>query len=347
MQPAALDAMIERARHYLHSRCSSDGLWRDFKTLAGDAVDWPSGYILDALCQVGADQRFLQKCAIALVSRQHADGGWGYHYGVPTDADSTATVLLFLNRLEIFPDIAERAAQCLLRFQNEAGGFATYQHDVEIRRYLRVGLQVDFRGWCQPCCEVTARAGRALLANPRYESVIAGAWTFLRSRQTVDGFWEPYWWSSAFFTTAEAAALAATLGDEEAVGGAVDWIVEQNDRYVATSTEYSAFVAALSLQILLLQDGEGKEHSGIVDLLTERIAAQQNADGGWRGTADLRIPPPHVTVPGDYGPWHVSGLGTGVTTRDHRGLFTTATALSALASVRDARYGHSRVRPWV
>jgi hypothetical protein len=338
MKSDGVFAMIARARQYLHARRSPDGLWHEFNTLAGEAVDWPSGYILDVLCRAGTDLDLLAECAILLISRQHSDGGWGYHSDVPTDADSTAAVLLFLNRLKLFPEIAHRAAQCLLRFQAEIGGFGTYQNDIDIRRYLRVGPRVDFRGWCKPSCEVTTRAGRALLsAGPQYKQAASKAWKFVKSRQIPVGRWEPYWWTTEFVTTSEAAALASALGERDALAGLAHRVAEQMHYYQTTSTEPTTFVSSLCLQILLLARRNSCDHACPIEYCTGVIAAQQGPAGGWRGTATLKIPPPHITSPGEYQPWQVSGPGTGVTTRDQHGLFTTATALSALVSLRQAQ----------
>ena len=64
----------------------TDGLWRDFLTPAGEASEWPSGFIGATLELAGGDEAALHRCADARVGLQNDDGGWGYNEAVPTDA---------------------------------------------------------------------------------------------------------------------------------------------------------------------------------------------------------------------------------------------------------------------
>ena len=81
---------------FLLAQQGRDGLWRDFETLAGEASDWPTGFVGTQLLDAGVRGAPIDRAAEALLARQHRDGGWGYHHDVPSDADSTAWVLMFL-----------------------------------------------------------------------------------------------------------------------------------------------------------------------------------------------------------------------------------------------------------
>jgi squalene cyclase len=99
---------------FLLERQGEDGLWRDFKTVAGESADWVTGYIGRSLQRAGAPRSALARAAGALLERQRPDGGWGYHEGVPTDADSTAYVSIFLATGGWMPpEAAARALACL------------------------------------------------------------------------------------------------------------------------------------------------------------------------------------------------------------------------------------------
>src|SRR3954463_1702835 len=87
---------LERGRRFLLARQGDDGLWRDFRTPAGEASEWPTGFIATALYLARAEMTPLERAAEALIACQNDDGGWGYNETVPTDADSTACVLRFL-----------------------------------------------------------------------------------------------------------------------------------------------------------------------------------------------------------------------------------------------------------
>src|SRR5258707_14135068 len=92
----AASLALERGVRFLLARQGPDGLWRDFLTPAGEASEWPTGFIGAALHLAGADAGALRRAAEALVARQNDDGGWGYNEDVPTDADSAACLLRFL-----------------------------------------------------------------------------------------------------------------------------------------------------------------------------------------------------------------------------------------------------------
>src|SRR5581483_4398663 len=87
---------LERGTRFLLAKQGPDGLWRDFRTPAGEASEWPTGFAGTALHLAGAGAGALERAAGKLVATQNEDGGWGYHEDVPSDADSTACVLLFL-----------------------------------------------------------------------------------------------------------------------------------------------------------------------------------------------------------------------------------------------------------
>lgn len=200
---------------FLCSHQGRDGLWHDFNTLAGEASDWPSGFIGMQLLDAGVAGQATDLAADALLARQHRDGGWGYHRNVPTDADSTACVLMFLAAAGREPQALELAGRCLRRHQDpRGGGIATYADPEPIRRYMRVGRNVDLRGWCAQHLEVTATAGRAFATVPRdrFRAEAELAWGFVESRQHADGGWHSYWWTGRPYPTLQAVALGFSLG---------------------------------------------------------------------------------------------------------------------------------------
>ena len=56
-----------------------DGLWRDFLTPAGEASEWPTGFIGTALHLARAEASGLERAAETLIANQNVDGGWGYN----------------------------------------------------------------------------------------------------------------------------------------------------------------------------------------------------------------------------------------------------------------------------
>jgi hypothetical protein len=302
-------SLTERGVRFLLARQGSDGLWRDFLTPAGEASEWPTGFIATALHLAGADAGPLRRAADALVARQNDDGGWGYNEDVPTDADSTACVLLFLALTGHRGSTCRRAASCLASHQRqEDGGIATYRDPGAIRRFMGVGRWMRFHGWCRPHTEVTATAGRALGGGPE----AAAAWRYVRSQQRSDGSWSSYWWTSPHYATLQAVELALAQGDRDAAGRAAEWVLRSQG-------DHGAFATALSLSILRRGGTSGEP----VERVLARLAALQEDDGGWPSEPVMRIP-----FPGDVDP---DRRRRGLVVRDQHRTFTSAACVAALA----------------
>src|SRR3954452_17882641 len=108
---------VERGARFLLANQGPDGLWRDFDTPAGEATLWPTAFIGSALQTAATGRDALERAARGLAATQNDDGGWGYNEAVPSDADSTAWVLLLLARMGGHEPACHRAVSCLLRHQ--------------------------------------------------------------------------------------------------------------------------------------------------------------------------------------------------------------------------------------
>jgi squalene cyclase len=327
---AAAALALERGVRFLLATQGPDGLWRDFVTPAGEASEWPTGFIATALHLAGAGASALERAAGTLVASQNVDGGWGYNEDVPSDADSTACVLLFLALMGHRGSTCERAASCLVRHQRtENGGISTYAEPGPIRQFMGVGRWMRFGGWCSAHTEVTATAGRALAAcapdDRRRE--IEAAWRYARARQCADGSWSPYWWTSPHYATVQAVELALSVGDHDSVNRAAEWAMRSqadDGAWSAPGAATSAFATALSLSILLHAGASGPP----VERAISSLVALQDDDGGWPSHPIMRIP-----LPGDRDPdgWRLVRLGGGIVVRDQHRTFTSAACAAALA----------------
>jgi squalene cyclase len=321
---------LERGTRFLLSKQGHDGLWRDFLTPAGEASEWPTAFIATALHVAGAEARALERAAGTLAADQNDDGGWGYNENVPSDADSTACVLLFLALMGHRGSVCRRAASCLVRHQRtDNGGVATYSEPGPIRRFMGVGRWIRFDGWCRPHTEVTATAGRALaaVAQNNCSPEADAAWRYARSRQSADGSWSSYWWTSPHYTTLQAVELALVLGDRDPVSRAADWAIRSqadDGAWSAPGAATSAFATALSLSVLL----HARTGRQAVERAVSRLAALQEDDGGWPSHPIMRIP-----LPGDVDPdrRRLVRLGRGIVVRDQHRTFTSAACVAALA----------------
>jgi squalene cyclase len=335
----ATSLALERGTRFLLAKQGRDGLWRDFLTPAGEASEWPTGFIAAALHLAGAETSALERAANTLAANQNVDGGWGYNENVPTDADSTACVLLFLAVMGQGGDACRRTATCLVRHQRrEDGGVATYSEPGPIRRFMGVGRWIRFGGWCSPHTEVTAMAGRALVAVAPNDGGpdAAAAWRYVRSQQQGDGSWSSYWWTSPHYTTWQAVQLGLLLGDHDPVGRAAEWTMRSqadDGAWSAPGAATSAFTTALSLLVVLGTRGSGRR----VERAIARLAALQDNDGSWPSHPIMRIP-----LPGDMDPdgrrrLRFGWLDGGIVVRDQHRTFTTAACVAALARARETR----------
>jgi squalene cyclase len=213
------------------------------------------------------------------------------------------------------------------------GGFRTYASPVSVGHYMGLDGSVSFEGWQTSQLCVTGVATRALIDAGTSEGV-AGALNFIKGSQMEEGYWNPYWWNDALYSTFNCMwALKAVDGGDEALGKACDWIAETqladggwND---GTTDEGVAFSTALALKGLML--GSRSMDSDRVRRGVEWLLKHQLEDGNWSPYYLLRIPYPAMKAPWRYHAWVRDGKAIGAVIKDHNSLFTTATTYSALA----------------
>ncbi|WP_030775941.1 prenyltransferase/squalene oxidase repeat-containing protein [Streptomyces sp. NRRL S-920] len=336
----AVDAALARALAHLASRSGGDGLWRDFRTLAGASSDWVSGYVCDALSEVRAAEPLAGRAARRLVARQRGNGGWGYNRRVPTDADSTAWVLVALSSAAPWrPSAVLRGTRFLARHQDAGGGLRTYDRDDGIHRFIAAPPEA-VPGWAQPHICVTA-AGLLALASHRYpdQDALARAASYVRETRNDDGCWSGYWWTGIAYPTAMAlrALVAARAAPPALLRGVGDALRDRAGRGRAWADDPgigpSAFATALALRSLMLC-GRGERDEAVHDAVGHLLDTQR-PDGAWAGEPILRIPRPGDLEPGPEALWRTDAPGTGVVVSDVNQVFGTATAIAALARYQE------------
>jgi hypothetical protein len=128
------------------------------------------------------------------------------------------------------------------------------------------------------------------------------------------GHWSSYWWRSDLYATEASLRALAWAGRSDACSASRDWLL-------AGPTPETAFERALHLRALSHLPEVPLEalRRGLSDLLAEQLP-----DGTFHPGAWLR-----VTDPACSAPWAASSGGGRLYLDD--GLFTTATAVAALA----------------
>ena len=329
----ALDSGVDAAVCFL-VRSRRGRWWRDFH-VAGLSDEWVSGYVGSTLVPL-ANVAAFSACVTtwhALMRRRRWSGGWGYNRWIPADADSTANVLRFAELLGTSRSIRmRRAYRFLSRHVSAAGGVSTYVSKATLRRVTQMRAE-DFGGWCSEHTCVTSLV--ATLKGFRGQKATL---SYLRRNQREDGGWDGYWWYDREYPTAFAVdALLRAEGPSSApVTRARHWAAARlgPDGFVRTDLEPegSPFATALCVRVLL--GGLPRpDVSATVSRAVEWLLWQQRADGSWRGSAWLRVPPPGLADPEDFDRWEINGRGPssiGKIGRDQTAIFTTATVISAL-----------------
>jgi prenyltransferase beta subunit len=291
---------------FLLSQQRPDGHWSDWQLPPGPSDQWTTAYIGARLA--ATPEPFLSGTAEArraaatwLIEHQLPDGGWGYCDSVGADADSTAWSLLFLSA-ELM-QVDRSSCDFLVGFQRPNGGFSTY------------GAESGRGSWCNSHVDVTAVAARALFHRPVQEfgAIVEQTLNYLDREQRSDGMWDSFWWDSPLYSSA---AVLAVMRDADR---AID--TERIAAALEHTTAGNSFEQALLLECLV-QCGSAGEASAAA--AQETILRAQLCDGSWPSVPILRLTDWRVTDP-------AGRRDTGTLFADQNRLFTTATAIAALA----------------
>ncbi len=305
------DEMIRRAADALLQARTQAGWWLDYSGFSeGISDEWVTAYVANACCETGIPQ--LQAAAIrawSLLSGRSRDG-WGWNFVQPADADSTAWALRLAHALGRLHDPrAQQGLGFLKRHIGADGSAATYLEDSHATDFPDLAINPAWHH--AHLCVTAALAGLAPVAEmPR---------AYLQKNQAEDGAWRGYWWADDAYATATAALALSASADPAAaksVMRAAHYAHKRLEHDQALSE--NPFVLALLLRTALLLDGADAR------LLQQRcsiLAASCHPNGMWPGSATLRIP---------------SGKGASKDAMDQNGIFTTATVLVTLTSLRKA-----------
>ncbi|MEO1188998.1 MAG: hypothetical protein AAFW60_07990, partial [Pseudomonadota bacterium] len=68
--------VLDNAARFLVDGQSTDGLWRDFRTLAGAGSEWVTGFVCQQVAGCGRLDEEVAKALHTLSYRQKPTGGW-------------------------------------------------------------------------------------------------------------------------------------------------------------------------------------------------------------------------------------------------------------------------------
>lgn len=291
-----------------------DGRWTDFNWRVGNSDAWVTAYVLARLAEIPLNcmsynlRQQLEESLDWLMQARTTGGAWGYNSQVEDDADSTAWAILAL-RGHGRP-IPSPAIEFLERCRKTDGGIASYPDESRFSKPWRLSSP-----------EATAVAISALGV------LDAGVTRFLTEKwlQTDRPRSRPApasRFSSRFYT------CAAVLDWDT---GLAPWsVLNKFCELMSYYNTENAFEQALLLRCL----AQLRVHKAWSSAASLR--RMQQPDGGWLASAVLR--PPSVKETESAGPLYL----------DHKRVFTTVTAISAL-SIGEAQpglyFGSDRPQP--
>lgn len=321
--PKKIKETIEVGIHYLESNQLSDGSWNDIFNDAGISDVWVTSYVTYAMenvmpsTQINIARNFTEKSKVP-------NGLWGYNKTWIDDADSSSFALLSLNVSENIEDHITK----WLTFQNEDGGFSTYNDKDILLSSLNSPHIQNVEGWLQSHFCVSAVAYLVFA-----ELKISSKNEFTRLRSYVLKTLKSsesnlsYWWSNDIYAIYYLILGADKLNDTEIL----DLSEKRLEHLIGRDFEFNYFDKGLLLSSLCLTDRYFKKHSDKAKKVADQILSNQLADGSWEESYVLKMPHPSIlNASSDYIECKKGDRGTNIITKDYNRIFTTASCLKAL-----------------
>ncbi|HEY0394489.1 MAG TPA: prenyltransferase/squalene oxidase repeat-containing protein [Candidatus Elarobacter sp.] len=319
----ARDALRAAARYVIEAQ-QPDGAWLDFELDRTPSDAWVTGYAGLGLLAARAALPGAMPSADAALRGARAwllracegRGGWGFNAHAPVDADSTALATTFLASTGGAP---AAAYDTLRRHRHDDGGYSCYE------RFS------DVSTWAVSHGDVSATALRALLTEPaRDTESIERCARYLAEQQLGDGSWPSFWYTTRAYSVAfvldalHALGARHRLDAREALreNGAALLALHRLEAAVRFACDDvprdDAFALALALETVA-RFGDAADAAALLD----DLLALQRIDGRFTAAVPFMRPDP----------WNYEDGDPQASVLDPFGLFTTATALRALAAV--------------
>ena len=304
MEPVRMKGRLRRAclltLTALHRAQGAAGSWQDFD-LPGVGVSdhWVTAHVAARLNAIGAT--FDSKTHIARAAQFLArawNEGLGYNVRSPVDADSTAHWLLLFALVR--PELAERNAKCLLRFQRDDGSFGTFRDATETS------------SWTLGHPEVTAVAIQALAPwMDRTENRVAieraFAWAAAHGWATMRA---SFWWNLRWAGRVNWIIASRSAGRDPPP----ELLEAPSERLTSSSLDTGYF---LHWALLTGRMSEAR-------LAANALLETQLANGLWPTVPVLKVMPDSIEAAG-------GGVNPSMIFAD-RGYYSAALILSALCS---------------
>jgi len=309
---------IAMGARFLEARQYPSGEFRDFRAYGSPGTEWVSGYVGFELSEMPGAETYspLRLVSSYVLRSQRTSGGWGYHAGAPTDADSTAWCVRFLSKtLGLRSHILPASWSTLHAHKDPlTSGYTTYLPSV-----LQPMTQ---SGFCHASPCVTANIALSLCESREQRAVeaVRQAIEYILAEQEQDGSWTAYWWAERTYVTSICTSFLETVGQRgTAHDAATVWLRES--QLPDGSWPGGAFGAAYGINGLC--GTRWYENESHLKRAADYLLRSQLKDGSWGAPPLLRVPSIATQAR-----WHPNDCEPVLPALDR--VFTTAAALGAL-----------------
>lgn len=324
-----LNSTVELAYKFLYSQLDNDYLWRDFLTSMGQSSFWVTGYVGFFLSEIRCSNHLLKKVAANLSNAEFTS----YNNEMIQDADSSSFCIGFLSQQD--KPISDELIQNWIRHCNESGGWRTYLDINTLKKRLELPFDYSVTGWTKPHLCVTAAAANVLLHyKASFNDLLEKTLSFLANHQSLEGFWQSYWWTSPIYATSLALQAFVKAGNKyhSEITKSIEWLLSLQTKDGCWLNPYtnlpSAFYTALSIKALIVTRDSISNQA--IEKGTNWLIENQYSDGSWQCQHILRIPSPDSENPELLKNWRKGSFGVNTIVDDHRRIFSTVTALNSL-----------------
>jgi hypothetical protein len=332
-----LNESIDFAIKKIENDLSENYHLNDFITSAGEGKNWISAYSCFMLSGYEDARRIVTNLFNSNLFKDAIKGksnDFGFNDSIINDGDSMSFLFGALIKNDF--KLNSRQITELVSYQNDDGGWCTYNNEKKIRNRLNLESHISIAGWTQSKCCISASNAYIFCNTKELNDYNDKTYKFLLGNIDNDKL-QSYWWTSHIYATSfailtfrkksEYTSYAYRLSD--------NLIKEQNidgswsDSFLG---EKSNFYTALAMNALVECDFQ-KYRTSIIKSV-DYILRNQMKDGSWKSIRFLAIPATSVINHSEVTKWRKSSFGVNVLVDDHNRIFTTVTVLKSLLSLK-------------
>lgn len=324
---------IDKSIDYLLSNFNAE-YWTEYITQAGVSTYWATSFIGTQLQSLVDEYPKLND--VLHKAKDYIKNGkgalWSYNeqWGVE-DADTSNFCFLFLN-----DDLNEvdNKLEKWFEFQNDDGGFSTYNNENILGKYFAQENYLSYDGWTQSHVCVSSVALHVLY---KYKQKYQNEWIKLKnyiSSKLESDLLDSYWWTSDIYSIYYISSISnlANFSEDIIENKLKNLSLCQNTN--GSFSDYfgeNLFYTGLALKSLSTCNSfQENIKNGIMYLLKN-----QYSDGSWENSNSLRIPRPEILMPEVSKFDSVKTFGTNVRAMEFKRLFTTAVCLNTLNKLKN------------